>query len=58
MGQSKRDYMEIYDPLSARYFNIIKEKIKQQHNEELYYTTLCDNSPKDKIVIGQCHIEI
>jgi len=47
MGQSKRDYMDVYDPLAARYFSIIKKKIKQQHNEELYYTTLCDNSPKD-----------
>jgi len=47
MAKSKRDYMDVYDPLAARYFSIIKNKIKQQHDEELYYTTLCDNSPKD-----------
>jgi hypothetical protein len=47
MGKAKRNYMEVYDPLAAIYFNIIKEKIKQQHDEELYYATLCDNSNKD-----------
>ena len=44
MAQSKRDYMETYDPLSSRYYNIILEKIKE---EQMTYETLCDTSPKD-----------
>ena len=42
MGQSKRDYMETYDPLASRYYNIILEKIKK---EQMIYETLCDKSP-------------
>ena len=45
MAASKRDYMETYDPLSARYYNIILEKIKE---EQMIYETLCDTRSKNK----------
>jgi len=45
MASSKRDYMEIYDPLSSRYYNIILENIKE---EQMIYETLCDTRSKDK----------
>jgi len=35
MGQSKRDYMETYDPLASRY------------EEQIIYETLCDTRSKD-----------
>ena len=44
MAASKRDYMETYDPLSSRYYNIILEKIKE---EQMIYETLCDTRSKD-----------
>jgi len=45
MGQNKRDYMEIYDPLAERYYGLIQKFIK---DEELLYETLdCDIRPKD-----------
>lgn len=44
MGKSKRTYMETYDHLSSRYYNIILEKIKE---EQMIYETLCDTSSKD-----------
>ena len=44
MGASKRDYMETYDPLASRYYNIILEKIKE---EQMIYETLCDTRSKD-----------
>ena len=45
MAASKRTYMETYDPLASRYYNIILEKIKE---EEMIYDTLCDTSSKNK----------
>ena len=45
MAASKRTYMETYDPLASRYYNIILEKIKE---EEMIYETLCDTRSKDK----------
>ena len=45
MAVSKRDYMETYDPLAYRYYNIILEKIKE---EQMIYETLCDTSSKNK----------
>tara|TARA_B100001540_G_scaffold85311_2_gene76907 strand:- start:447 stop:590 length:144 start_codon:yes stop_codon:yes gene_type:complete len=45
MGATKRDYMEIHDPLAERYYVLIQKIIK---DEELLYETLdCDISPKD-----------
>ena len=44
MGASKRIYMETYDPLSSRYYNIILEKIKE---EQMIYETLCDTRFND-----------
>ncbi len=44
MGQSKRDYMEIHDPLAERYYGLIQKIIK---DEELLYEKLdCDIRPK------------
>ena len=45
MAASKRTYMETYDPLASRYYNIILEKIKE---EEMIYETLCDTRSKNK----------
>jgi len=44
MGANKRDYMDIQDPLSARYYSIIQKAIEE---EQMLYETLCDNKPKD-----------
>tara|TARA_R110000824_G_scaffold148705_1_gene318582 strand:+ start:176 stop:319 length:144 start_codon:yes stop_codon:yes gene_type:complete len=45
MGKSKEKYIEIHDPLSERYYEIIQKIIK---DEELLYEQLdCDISPKD-----------
>ena len=55
MGATKKDYMEIHDPLSERYYGLIQRIIK---DEEMYYACLgdvktqyanedCDISPKD-----------
>ena len=39
MGQNKRTYMEIYDPLAERYYGLIQRIIK---DEEMYYACLGD----------------
>ena len=44
MGANKRDYMDIQDPLSARYYSIIQKAIEE---EQMLYETLYDNKPKD-----------
>ena len=45
MGKSKEKYMEIHDPLSERYYELIQKIIK---DEELLYEQLdCDIRPKD-----------
>jgi hypothetical protein len=45
MGKSKEKYMEIHDPLSERYYELIKKIIK---DKELLYEKLdCDIRPKD-----------
>jgi len=45
MGKSKEKYIEIHDPLSERYYELIKKIIK---DEELLYEQLdCDIRPKD-----------
>ena len=49
MGANKRDYMDIQDPLSARYYSIIQKAIEE---EQMLYETLCDNSPKDNLNNG------
>ncbi len=45
MGATKKDYMEVHDPLAERYFGLIQKIIK---DEELLYEQLdCDTRPKD-----------
>ena len=45
MGATKKDYIEIHDPLSERYYGLIQKIIK---DEELLYEQLdCDIRPKD-----------
>ena len=34
MATSKKKYMETYDPLASRYYNIILEKIKEEQNNK------------------------
>ena len=45
MAGSKRTYMEIHDPLSDRYYNIIRQMVEE---EQMIYETLCDTRSKDK----------
>ena len=45
MGASKRDYMEIYDPLAERYYMQIQRMVEE---EQMIYETLCDTRSKDK----------
>ena len=45
MGASKRDYMEIHDPLAERYYAIIQKMVEE---EQMIYETLCDTRSKDK----------
>ena len=45
MGATKKDYMEVHDPLAERYYGLIQRIIK---DEELLYKQLdCDIRPKD-----------
>lgn len=44
MGASKRDYIDIQDPLAARYYKVIQRAIEE---EQMLYETLCDNKSKD-----------
>ena len=45
MGASKRDYMEIHDPLADRYYTIIQKMVEE---EQMIYETLCDTRSKNK----------
>ena len=45
MGASKRTYMETYDPLADRYYNIIRKMVEE---EQMIYETLCDTRSKNK----------
>ena len=45
MAGSKRTYMEIHDPLAARYYRVIQHMVEQ---EQMIYETLCDTRSKDK----------
>ena len=46
MGATKKDYMEVHDPLAERYYGLIQRIIK---DEELLYEQLdCDTRSKDK----------
>jgi len=44
MGANKRDYMEMHDSLSARYYKQIQKMVEE---EQMIYETLCDNKYKD-----------
>ena len=45
MGASKRDYIEIHDPLAERYYMQIQRMVEE---EQMIYETLCDTRSKDK----------
>ena len=45
MAASKRDYMEIHDPLADRYWKHIKHMVEE---EQMLYETLCDTRSIDK----------
>ena len=45
MGANKRDYMQIHDPLAARYYKVIQKMVEE---EQMIYETLCDTRSKDK----------
>ena len=45
MAGSKRTYMEIYDPLANRYYNIIRQMVEE---EQMIYETLCDTRSNNK----------
>lgn len=45
MSASKRDYMEIHDPLAARYYKVIQKMVEE---EQMIYETLCDTRSNNK----------
>ena len=45
MAESKRNYMEIHDPLAGRYYDVIRQMVEE---EQMIYETLCDTRSKDK----------